>query len=102
MAAKLINQALVGVHCQTAVEVILLGEKFGLLNDRTGIETLQNLLKASWGQSKILELILADYLIAKEKGFADPYISQSSAPLRNLDKDFGCIQKEIDEVCGGN
>eukprot|EP01034_Spumella_vulgaris_P034657 gene34657-42746_t len=51
-AAKLINQTLVGIHMQAAVEALYLAEQMGI----TDISQLKDLLNISWGQSKILDL----------------------------------------------
>lgn len=85
MAAKLINQALVGMHAQAACEALLLAEKFHLENT----DVLLNMLKTSWGQSKLLELTIADYIKARQLGWTS--VQNSSAPLRNLQKDFSSV-----------
>ena len=92
MAAKLVNQTLVGIHAQAASEAIALADELGL-KDET--KQLQAMLSNSWGQSKILELALQDYMNSKAMG--PQILDQSAAPLRNLLKDFDAIQHEIDE-----
>ena len=90
MGAKLINQALVSIHAQAASEAIVLAETMGL-----GLETpkLLDMLKDSWGQSKILELAFQDYINAQKNGWDT--LDSSPAPLRNLVKDMACVQKEF-------
>ena len=51
------------------------------------------MLKESWGQSKILELALADYINAQRTGWES--LDGSPAPLRNLLKDMKCIEQEF-------
>ncbi len=138
MAAKLINQTLVGIHAQAAVEVIFLAEQM----DITDISELKALLSTSWGQSKILDLLLQDYIDMKTKLQQSINLSvdskttnnthtsssnntnttnnsssnnttqvdllwdnilraNSAAPLRNMKKDFECIQKEVDLLTKG-
>ncbi len=99
MAAKLVNQALVGIHAQAACEAIRLAEKLGLED----LVQLKELLSASWGQSKILDLVLADFIAARQQSSNNSFEAalqvlqetKSAAPLRNMDKDFACIEKEI-------
>lgn len=90
MGAKLINQALVSIHAVAASEAIVLAETMGL-----GLQTpkLLDMLKESWGQSKILELALQDYINAQTNGWNT--LDNSPAPLRNLIKDMSCVQKEF-------
>lgn len=130
MAAKLVNQALVGIHAQAACESIELAHQLGL-NTTNGI--LKELLVNSWGQSKVLDLVMTDYISAsqnpdiiprndhdktpldgnKSSGHirltvgevVHPSVHQdtvhrlarikSAAPLRNMVKDFNCIQHDI-------
>lgn len=97
MAAKLINQALVGIHMQAAIEALRLAEKLELRDTKM----LQELLSNSWGQSKVLDLVMNDYNSAK--GVSGSFASTvkrleeslSPAPLRNMHKDFHCIESEI-------
>lgn len=105
MAAKLVNQALVGIHAQAACEAIRLADRLGLKD----MANLQDLLSSSWGQSKVLELVFADYNLMNPKGnltldqTADRLNKyKSPAPLRNMIKDFECIEKEITctDKCG--
>jgi 3-hydroxyisobutyrate dehydrogenase-like beta-hydroxyacid dehydrogenase len=97
MAAKLINQALVGIHAQAAVEALRLAEKLELKDTKL----LQELLNHSWGQSRLLDLTMTDYHTVKDlsSSFDDTLQkikeSSSPAPLRNLYKDFHCIESEI-------
>lgn len=90
MGAKLINQALVSIHAQAASEAIVLAETMGL-----GLQTpkLLDMLKDSWGQSRILELAFQDYINAQKNGWET--LDSSPAPLRNLVKDMACVQKEF-------
>jgi 3-hydroxyisobutyrate dehydrogenase-like beta-hydroxyacid dehydrogenase len=99
MAAKLVNQALVGIHAQAACEALKLAERLEL----TDTKALRDLLNSSWGQSKVLDLVFADYEVAKdscEKSFDSARkvlgSTASAAPLRNMAKDFLCIEKEIE------
>jgi 3-hydroxyisobutyrate dehydrogenase len=85
MAAKLINQALVGVHAQAACEVLFLAEEMGINNT----ETLREMLGTAWGQSKILDLTMMDYIKGQKEGWQS--LDNSAAPLRNLYKDFKCV-----------
>jgi 3-hydroxyisobutyrate dehydrogenase-like beta-hydroxyacid dehydrogenase len=85
MAAKLINQALVGVHAQAACEALYLAEEMNITN----IEALREMLNTAWGQSKILDLTMTDYIRAQQEGWQT--VDNSKAPLRNLEKDFKCI-----------
>lgn len=106
MAAKLVNQALVGVHAQAACEAILLAEALGIKN----LPALREVLGASWGQSRILDLVMNDYIAAKnefphsknpaKEAIAKLSAIKSSAPLKNLDKDFSCIAVEVEEGSG--
>jgi len=94
MAAKIINQLLVGVHAQAACEALALAEKMSL-----EVPLLQEMLASSWGQSRVLELVLADYQRLRRegngwKGMDGP----TGAPLRNLDKDFSCV---LEAAAGG-
>jgi 3-hydroxyisobutyrate dehydrogenase-like beta-hydroxyacid dehydrogenase len=97
MAAKLINQALVGVHAQAAVEAIRMANKLDLKDTAL----LKDLLAASWGQSKILDLVLNDYntVQSTSSSLAETMekirSTASPAPLRNLYKDFHCIEVEV-------
>lgn len=86
MAAKIVNQALVGMHAQAACEALALAEKMGI----TDMELLNRLLAASWGQSRIQGIVFDDYVAAR-KGQWGSLDRPSPAPLRNLDKDFGCV-----------
>ena len=86
MAAKIVNQALVGMHAQAACEALALAEGMGLAD----VELLNRLLGASWGQSRIQGIVFDDYVAAK-KGQWGSLDRPSAAPLRNLDKDFGCV-----------
>jgi hypothetical protein len=112
-AAKLVNQCLVTAHAQAAAEAIHMAESFNLIdlgtrkpesNKNTSIEKEQRLIEmltSSWGQSKVLELLLNDYITIKtaEGGSAARCPSEmappSGAPLRNLDKDMQCAMGDI-------
>lgn len=116
MAVKLVNQALVGMHAQAACEAIRLAESFGLVDaslsadqsanfaNARNVQLLKELLLNSWGQSKVLELVVSDYeqIIngAKSAGsVADALASaKSAAPLRNMDKDFDCISRDLSKA----
>lgn len=52
MAAKLVNQLLVGVHAQAASEALALAEDLGLTN----VEGLLQLLNSAWGNSVMLQV----------------------------------------------
>jgi hypothetical protein len=60
---KIINQLLVGVHAQAACEALALAEKMSL-----EVPLLQEMLASSWGQSRVLELVLADYQRLRREG----------------------------------
>ena len=92
MAAKLINQALVGVHAQAACEALLMAERFNI----KGTNILLEMLQTSWGQSKLLELTFADYIKAEKSTWE--IVQNSGAPLRNLEKDFSCISKDVNAI----
>lgn len=53
VAAKLVNQLLVGVHAQVASEAISLAEDLGL----TDVNALLQLLNSAWGNSVMLQVI---------------------------------------------
>jgi NAD-binding of NADP-dependent 3-hydroxyisobutyrate dehydrogenase len=97
MAAKLVNQALVAMHAQAASEALVLAEGMGLTNSAQTTTLLAEMLQCSWGQSKVGELVLADYIATQnhEKGFECDTIRKSAAPLRNLAKDLDCVMKEL-------
>lgn len=88
MAAKLVNQALVAMHAAAAADAVLLAKQFGLED----LQSLQALLKSSWGQSKILDLALDD-LIACQGDLEG--LKNTKAPLRNLQKDVECIAADM-------
>lgn len=102
-AAKLINQTLVGIHALAACEALRMAKHWNLQE----IELLKQMLSISWGQSKVLDLVLADYLEVVQQ---TPSFNQSSqlndllkaiahkstgAPLRNMEKDFNCIVQAL-------
>jgi len=97
MGAKLVNQALVGMHVQASVEALHMAGCLGLTDSPEDTQRLLDMLSVSWGQSKVLEGTFADYIKAQRhpKGFESVLTTQSPAPLRNLNKDFACIQAEI-------
>lgn len=98
-AAKLINQALVGIHALAACEALKLAEKWEVED----VQALKDILQVSWGQSKVLELVMLDYMVASERvDSVDVNViidelskSSSAAPLRNMEKDFNCITSAI-------
>jgi hypothetical protein len=47
------------------------------------------MLRTSWGQSKLLDLTLSDYIKVKKEGWQS--VQDSAAPLRNMKKDFQCL-----------
>ena len=119
-AAKLVNQCLVTAHAQAAAEAIHMAESLDLIdlgklenNDCSdevkcvNLEREKRLIKmlsASWGQSRVLELLLNDYVTAKTS-LGEPAASRpsdmfppSGAPLRNLHKDMQCAMSDLGEV----
>lgn len=100
MAAKLVNQALVGIHAQAACEAIKIAYSMQL----TDISKLRALLCNSWGQSKVLDLVMADFVEAAKESKHLPSICDrlarqaTAAPLRNMDKDFQCILQSSSEM----
>lgn len=123
MSTKLVNNSLVSMHAQCAVEAIQLANKLNLINDVNDIEVLRQTLSTSWywfnmhdvliclclifiycycylrGYSKIQDIILNDYKIYFEKS-TDPRITSSTAPLRNLQKDMKCVLSDIIQKSG--
>lgn len=89
MAAKLVNQALVGIHAQAASEALTLAKQFGIKDT----QLLADMLKNSWGQSKVAELVLDDAIKVAREGAH--ILRNTAAPLRNLQKDFACIQQDL-------
>lgn len=89
MAAKLVNQALVAMHAQAASEAVCLSSKFGIKDT----ELLQNMLRTSWGQSKVLDLALDDVKQATGQGVDG--LKNTKAPLRNLLKDLKCVENDL-------
>ena len=81
MAAKLVNQALVGMHVQATCEALTLAERLGL----TDIALLSTMLATSWGQSRLQGIMMLDYIRAKDERWR-PLDEPCPAPLRNLDK----------------
>lgn len=75
---KLVNQLLVGVHILSSCEALLLGTRAGVDPER-----LVEVLKNSWGNSRMLERN-APYIVKRQFG-------PSAAPLRNMAKDMGII-----------
>ena len=102
-AAKLVNQALVCMHAQAACEALFLAEKVGLSKSPEDTARLLSMLKASWGHSKVLELVLQDYIgsyVVDSEGTVRPSmevegVRNSVAPLRNLAKDLECVMREV-------
>lgn len=99
MAAKLINQALVSVHAQAASEALVLAHKMGLAGQ---IEMLLEMLKCSWGQSKVLEGTFADYIAAQREPQRWERLDHSPAPLRNLLKDLDCVKMDLNAEAGSD
>lgn len=58
---KLINQLLTGVNQATVCEAMLIAEKSGL-----DLEKLYNLLVTAWGNSKMLERSVMEYIVPKK------------------------------------
>jgi 3-hydroxyisobutyrate dehydrogenase-like beta-hydroxyacid dehydrogenase len=79
-AMKLINQLLVAVNTVAAAEAFALANSAGV-----DIQIAADLLGVSWGGSTMVERSAP---ITLSRGFAD-----SSAPVRNLDKDMGIIKQ---------
>eukprot|EP01038_Epipyxis_sp_PR26KG_P007130 gene7130-9729_t len=101
MSAKLINQMLVGVHIQAAVEALYMAEKLGITDNN--ILILKDMLSTSWGHSRMQDLIFSDYIKANENNSKnwDIIINNTAAPLRNIEKDFSYISKELQGSTGG-
>lgn len=78
-AMKLINQLLVGVNTVAAAEAFALANSAGV-----DIQTAADLLAVSWGGSTMVERSAP---ITATRKFPN-----SSAPVRNLDKDLGIIK----------
>lgn len=112
MAAKLVNNALVSAHAQCAAEALLMSQRLGLIgeegnNDVEKIENLLKMLKASWGQSKVLELIGDDFIAftnqdklstqqqQQEYSIENLKYFHTQAPLRNLKKDMSCVVSDL-------
>jgi len=76
VSAKLVNQALTGVHSLACCEALLLGARSGL-----SLEKLIPLIASSWGASKMFERNAP--IIARDE------LGPSSVPIRNLAKDLG-------------
>lgn len=93
MAAKLVNQALVGIHAQAASESIYLAKKFGIQD----ISLLGEMLRQSWGHSKILELCIKDTLTAMSPD-GDEILKKTKAPLRNVRKDLQCVEEDLKSI----
>ncbi|MFL2664648.1 MAG: NAD(P)-dependent oxidoreductase [Dehalococcoidia bacterium] len=77
---KLINQLLVGVNTVASAEAFAFANKVGV-----DIEVASELLDVSWGGSKMVERSAP---ITKGRNFPN-----SSAPVRNLNKDLGIINE---------
>lgn len=60
-STKLINQLLTGVNQATVCEAMLIAEKSGL-----DLEQLYNLLITAWGNSKMLERSVMEYIVPKQ------------------------------------
>jgi hypothetical protein len=101
MAAKLVNNALVTAHAQCAAEALLMAERLDLLDENERIKNLFEMLKSSWGQSKVLELIGNDYLALREQMTGSDSENDclqnfpTQAPLRNLKKDMNCVIHDL-------
>lgn len=83
---KLVNQLLVGVHILSSCEALLLGTRAGVNPER-----LAEMLKSSWGYSRMLDRN-APYVLNRQFG-------PSAAPLRNMVKDMAIVTqlaKELD------
>ena len=83
-AAKLVNQALVGVNTLACCEALLLASRCGL-----DLEALIPLIGKSWGQSKMFARNAP--LIARGA------LGASDVPIRNLVKDLGLVADEARE-----
>lgn len=100
MAAKLVNNALVTAHAQCAAEALLMAERLDLLDRNENVQNLFDMLKSSWGQSKVLELVGNDYLAVREQiaeYSENEYLQNfpTQAPLRNLKKDMNCVIHDL-------
>jgi len=76
--AKLVNQALTGVHTLACCEALLLGARSGL-----SLEKLIPLIANSWGASRMFERN-APIIVREELG-------PSTVPIGNLVKDLGMV-----------
>ena len=88
-AAKLINQLLVGIHSLAANEALVLGKELGL----DDLNLLNDLIKDSWGYSKIFERCLG-VINDVDYDFYSSKLENSGAPLKNLYKDLRIILNE--------
>jgi len=79
--AKLVNQALTGVHSLACCEALLLGARSGL-----DLEKLIPLVSSSWGASKMFERNAP--IIARDE------LGPSSVPVRNLVKDLRMVVEQ--------
>lgn len=82
---KLINQLLTGVNQATVCEAMLIAEKAGL-----DMEKLYSLLVTAWGNSKMLERSVMEYIVPKQ--FA------SAACLQLMLKDLTLTLQMADEL----
>lgn len=102
MAAKLVNNALVTAHAQCAVEALLMAERLGLIESTDQIQTLTEMLKTSWGQSKVFELVASDYISSITNNHDRSALRSfpTQAPLRNLQKDMDCVIHDLKNTFG--
>ena len=84
-STKLINQLLTGVNQATVCEAMLIAEKSGL-----DLQQLYNLLITAWGNSKMLERSVMEYIVPKK--------FDSAACLELMDKDLMLTMQMADDI----
>ena len=63
------------------------------------VERLADMLSSSWGQSKVFDLVVKDYMAALVIGKGDKlHDLPTQAPLRNLNKDMSCVFSDLRAV----
>lgn len=87
--AKLINQYLVAVHSIAASEAMVAGAAFGLES-----EQLYNLLKVSYGDSRMLERHMEQYVLDRnfEPGGAVKYVHKDVSLANQLFQEIGLTE----------
>jgi 3-hydroxyisobutyrate dehydrogenase-like beta-hydroxyacid dehydrogenase len=82
---KLINQMLTGVNQAIVCEAMLIGEKAGL-----NLQELLNVLVNAWGNSRMLERSVPEYIIPKKY--------ESAACLELMAKDFSLASQMAEDL----